>query len=386
MYNEYIQAIKDDIAGLTRLKDAVRYLSAEYENLRRLEESLSQNVQQQDAAYLALKSVEQMAMDILVEEGMDALVKTKEFDVPVFRRGFLQALRDPENIRFRVSQSGALIVRITMRSAGDLEDYAAAIDSTREDMRISIYGKRPLPPALASKMWKEKYYQPAREGTTVPIPKKKKSKTGRTRKGKERKDKTAEYIRQYWQTIESRAARFMGLAPYWRLINEGTQPLNSDRGGKPYPRIRATRFIERTIKRLKELYNQEFREANEKIRDLQETRRKVISASRYCEQRLAKLESILENRPKRVGRREAASRIVSDDELREFVEQELERQLGSRMSFADAERMNNLVYNILNNLEGPIKFELTQTGSPERVRVRYRELLNIVREFRSRRR
>ena len=102
--------------------------------------------------------------------------------------------------------------------AGDLDDYASAVESTRESMGV----KEGRDPEKASYIWKTRIY-----GKGI-----------------------------YYEIIKTRLAHSTSLAPFWSLLNDGSAnvSMSSDIGGTPYPSRGAHRFVNKAEEEIRKYF------------------------------------------------------------------------------------------------------------------------------------
>ena len=182
------------------------------------------------------------ASKILNEEILKAVKENVEYDHSYFI-GRLQSVAFNEKIFF-INNSWSrynMFVKIDFGSvAGNLEDYAHGVVEAREAFNVKDWHE------LSQHFWQEKLYDPARRG----IPVEKKRKRTRGGKGITPEVKTARQVGKYWSTMFKRMDASGKIAPFWELLDKGSQPMSSDRGGNPYPLAKRTDFIRRAEDRI----------------------------------------------------------------------------------------------------------------------------------------
>lgn len=161
---------------------------------------------------------------ILKEEILVAVGKNREYNYSIFLEAILKVAESPGLITTIIVGSGwnkRLHVDIGfLEAAGSLNDWAEGVIKTREELRV---GKGP-DAEKASKLWRTKYY-----------------------KGP-----------SYNKTLLMRIKHSGRAAAFWTLLDKGTVPLASDRGGTAYPHYyRPTNFISSTISRIKRFFRDE---------------------------------------------------------------------------------------------------------------------------------
>lgn len=318
---------------------------------------------QEDAVQVAGK----IGRQYLDEYGSEAIVASEEFDLPDFIRNFRKALQlAPIQI---LPMGYDCYVSIDMDSvAGTLEDYGQAVDKARQELgvgpkhgrgytSVDSEGKTGVknPVFVASKFWAEKYYKPEREGInfTHPNPK--------------RKINIEDYKAKYRKTIALRVKNFKGYAPYWKLIDQGNvlTKVSSDMGGIPYPIIRPTRFIQRTIDVIKREYTDQY---------INNLRLGELLSSSISE--LEKVIILIQKKIEELGN------------LEEILKTAIETRLGQKTEFVDPKQLSNLISKIISNQEVLEKEFLGNLppGSRRdpRIRIRTKALQKIVEAFRNR--
>jgi hypothetical protein len=349
MLSTFKREIQSEIDRLKNLKEIVEFLNAELAKLEKTKKLVEDRLDKLNPATEALAELKDVAKSFLLDEAMKAVRETKEFNLPIFRNRLKAAINDKRTITLYVIEN-RLQVKINLDvTAGTLEDYAKAILETRE----KIYSARRKTwltwvhdPFLASYMWEEKYYKPAREGTTI------------TPLTPNRKVDTAKYKEKYWKTIRMRVASFNSLAPFWRIIDEGTQPLQSDWGGYGYPNFGRTNFVRKSTDRMQSYFTLL---VTEKVNSIQH----FIALLDQIDQKITYIQSLFENLVK--------------GKTADLVRSTLEAHLKSKYPLADPLKREQLIQDLLNRV--PIsqeKVNLTQKGTGVRVRARVKELQAIV--------
>lgn len=180
------------------------------------------------------------AQRILIKHAKQALAKSEEFSQPFYADGLLEACSKPESISIgRASDS--VIVHINLDvTAGSLSLWASAVNSVRKKLIENRPKKALAPASIASKMFAEKYYGVDVRGGKVSR-KRKNKKTGETTTT----DITDRYKGKYIATIKMRLAEAGALAPWWRILDEGTAnvAMSSDRGGESFILTPKTDFV-----------------------------------------------------------------------------------------------------------------------------------------------
>lgn len=385
--NQYIQEIDYDLQFYAGTIETLVYLQRKEQQLIQIKERLDELIYDAQDDQIAVDNVRTMATRTLKNYALQAIRRTKEFNQPLWINRLMSAIDDPRTINIRYDSSTKNI-KITIdldRTAGTLDDYAQAVTRAREDLHIGPGRGVPMSPEMASYMWKEKYYGPAREGKEIPQPKRKE----RTSKRKERSDKkdrreydTEKYIQAYARTMRLRASYFQKPAPFWMLINYGTTPLASDWGGTEYPNIPPQNFVERALKDMRKTYTYTLDDQNERIKELRERKIPLEKALRYIRYYIKKVELEVEKIEKRRGSRHLSSETRSAG-TKEFTLQQVKQALGERFGYADSTKILDIVNAMSQGEEVPERVSLSKAGSGRSVRMRTKQLYKIVLEYRN---
>lgn len=191
----------------------------------------------------AYATIQTFAVGILRKHLDTALEINEEFNYPPFLEGLDEVINNP-NLYNIVPEFGTGKAKITLRMnevAGDLNEYAEAVEAARIIMQIGIMPtergsatrrQADAGGATASTFWRDKIYLPARGGGSDSI----------SREGT-KKDVSSRYADAYDVTIFNRIMSFTHPAPYWEIIDQGSIPFSDDVGGVPYPLNHRTNFV-----------------------------------------------------------------------------------------------------------------------------------------------
>jgi hypothetical protein len=342
-------------SSLIKLEYIQRKRMALEDKIYTLRESLAEqeiNVPEQ-ASYNAIFNIETegKAKDILTMKAMNACIESPEFDDSFFIDRLFRGITS-ETIRLQLIE-GQLLVTINLdETAGSLSSYAQAIRIVREQLRANI--KTPPPSReLASHFWKEKIYGPAREGKTVT-----RRVYDRKTKAYQTKDITAEQTQKYWDTMQARMAQAGGIAPFWEILDKGSQFFSSyeDSGGEGYPITEPTNFVDRSITEIQELFRTDRREYEDSMyRECDRFREQIEEGRRILEE----IDRMIEE-------------LESLDEAALLME-----KIGERIEYADREKIEALLSEIGSgrienfHLVGGSRVELTgPAGRAAGIRVR----------------
>jgi len=392
MFNQYVDDVKQQIKYYTNLRDILTYLYnqridfidiLEYckQQIKAIPNETSSNISTEFSSSKVGIELKELAIDILSDYARAAIKATKEFDLYEFESRLIQAIRNPQTITISSDPvTGKVSVKIDLnRTAGNLKEYVHAVDAARRQLEIGKYRANPLPAKLAAHMWKEKYYGPAREGKEIPQPKRKPPKDGRKPRSdkKEKRDyNTAQYVEKYFQTIRTRLANMRSLAPYWKILDQGTvASISNERTGYAYPSFGRTNFVENArreiLSKVQEYTNEKYSTSNTDIKELRQRIIKLEQAIKYIDEVIQKVEQ-----------RISISKQKTTYSAVEFAYNKIVQALDARFSFADKNRIIELANKLASGEEiSKTRVELTQRGSGRRVRQSIKRLQKIVREY-----
>ena len=197
--------------------------------------------------------------NILLGEMNKAITQTKEYDLPLFRKRLVTAIRAPGTIQITVEGEGKVRVSILpglRKNAGTLAEWLTAVKKTREELKIK-HKSKPAGGKAGSDMYEEKIYKPAREGGHV-----------ERDYGRYTKDITEKYNKAYYDTLRSRLNNVTSLAPWWEYLEYGTDHGPATAGGRAYPHYAGTHFVAKaTIQIIKSIKNAMFNLKRERNSD-----------------------------------------------------------------------------------------------------------------------
>jgi len=185
------------------------------------------------------------ASKILMKHIEKAVKTNKEYDHPFFLRRLKIVVNNPDLIYItKLSKDHFSKVEIRMNEvAGSLEEYAQGIIKAREHFKVRDFHMK------SDWFWEEKYYGQAREGRPLPETREK------HRKSWNLQDKREGLINRYWETMQHRMDSVGRVAPFWELLDQGSIPMSSDRGGTPYPKGERTSFVRNAIWEIEDWIN-----------------------------------------------------------------------------------------------------------------------------------
>lgn len=188
-----------------------------------------------------------LAKQTLFEDTLNALKKTQEFDIPLYRRPLFEAIENNDTYFIRSTGSGfnsILHLDINLdKTAGRLNMWGTAIKAVRAKLKVKIPSKfttkkkREASALQASRAWAGIY-----------------NKRGAGSK--------------YDETIKARLSAAAKIAPFWELLDKGAVPLSSDRGGYPTPTNKPLNFVDKAEKKVDEQLKITFAAEREKYYQL----------------------------------------------------------------------------------------------------------------------
>jgi len=288
---------------------------------------------------------------ILINKARNALLVSEEFDNAVYRLPLMEVLRDPDAFVIEPSINGwASRLKIENNLdelAGTLEEWAKAVEYVRE-----THDWNKAEPNKASEAW-AKWYR------------------GRGA--------------SYWQVAiaERLQASSEGgaIAPFWELLDKGSVPLASDKGGFPTPRGTATHFIDDTITEIRRQFNNKLSLAH---RDFE----MFMSKAKNSHEMLVRLSKDIDNMIAIIV--DILYGGIVEVPAKDPVEAALEKvsaRYGDIMEFADINKVKRIlqdlllvgeVYSFPVTVEGRV--EVTRSGSGRRARFSVSTLYQILGE------
>ena len=212
-------SLRDAVIAEAKVKEAMVVVKKAVESTK---------PQDSDMAYEdALRLTLEQAPSIYAERVADAVKKADEYAYdqflsPLLDVGFEKELY--EIIPTGVGWNRTILVRLKMNEiAGDINDYAKAVEATRDSLNV----KEGRDPELASKIWRTKIYKGPR----------------------------------YFTTIKSRLSNTSKPAPFWSLLNDGSKnvSMSSDIEGTAYPSKGGHHFVTQTESKIKKFFTKTFR-------------------------------------------------------------------------------------------------------------------------------
>lgn len=164
------------------------------------------------------------AVDILQGQILVAIRDNYEYDWPDFRRALFLATEDKDTYKIYELGGTGWSTRLTFTinldaTAGRLEAWARGVKLTRKDLGTKV-------PRKGSKKRETTALQASRAWAGIFGARNAASKS------------------KYSSTIKSRLSYSGRIAPFWQLLDKGTIPMPSDRGGYPTPKGKPTNFVQ----------------------------------------------------------------------------------------------------------------------------------------------
>ena len=257
--SKIIDDFNRDIAKIKTLKQKIAYVSKKFEEITKKQMRLQDQVDKaertptgQGIFQAALEKTIKRAPEILWDQIKNAATKNIEFNHEVFLKRLQIVKNDPNLINIVQLKNGHIKVIFNFdQVAGSLADYGRAISKVRRQLNEEV-----SPKDMRDWFWKEKFYAPAREGSSVLRRRAVKGSNRGLGRGRYRARKTSgdpkyekynvtgEQIRKYWDTISKRLDATGKIAPFWQILDQGNMSIpGTERGtGTGYPVNHKTDF------------------------------------------------------------------------------------------------------------------------------------------------
>ncbi len=372
MYEDLISRIQQDISEFTTLERALVYLEKRFNQFTKLLTTTDAAIKELDTQRDTNVSeiVLADAFAILEKYALAAIRDTVEFNIGEYRLALINAVRDKRTIKI-LADPDKVRVRINLDlTAGNLNDYADGIKRARNILKVGFKKPNPMEASLASYMWMEKYYRPAREGTDIPQPKRDGDKGIDKRTGKDKKPRVynkTKYINAYKRTMKTRLSSFKKPAPFWRIINDGTPgTLESGNEGTPYPIVKPSRFVEKAKRRIEERLSTQFKKSSDSEAELRRKRQAIQKTLAFIEGEITRITAELGDPKTR----------------KQFAIKKIYERLGQNFSNADMKKLLGVAEELASGGYDPTRrAELTRRGAAKRIRPRMAELVRMVSQF-----
>lgn len=202
-------------------------------------------------AVQAWEATKNPAQQILLEELVSAINKSREYSIPEYAEQLIAVFSNPMIMELVNPTLDMISLRPSIDTvAGSVDDLWRGILLAKGTLGI---GSK-LSPQQASDFWRDRIYKPAREGTGGGPSFAKKSLEWTTNYG----------MIGYFNTLAARMAEWGNLAPYWIFLNEGN---HGGGGGIPYPMSGPTRFVEKAERRIGLLFKKNIFEMTNSVVD-----------------------------------------------------------------------------------------------------------------------
>lgn len=209
------------------------------------------------------KEAIKLAKNTLFDATINALKKTQEFDIPLYRKPLFEAIENSDTYLYRPSGAGFnSILRVDInlnRTAGRLDIWGTAIKRTRQQLHVDIpskysrKAKREKAALQASRAWSRIY---GSRGTSANS--------------------------TYMETIRMRMNNAAKKGAFWELLDKGAVSISSDRGGYPTPSNKSLNFVDKSEKQVNELLKDSFAKEREKYQNLIQSYKGALDGARQA--------------------------------------------------------------------------------------------------------
>jgi hypothetical protein len=349
IFDEIKDFAKKEIVTADDAVQGILFLSKKQEQLYKMYSEALKTFETYDPVKRAVELVDQKAQDLLFINGMEAIEKAEEFDVPAYRGGWINAITNPESLLLFTVGENLKIINNFDSTAGTIGEYAKAVDIVRgyigdpKDGDAGVGSENPDyeevsdPAFWQSWFWAEKFYNPARNGQIGPLVD---------------PDKVSEYVRSYWETMDARASHFTHDAPYWSLVEDGLTAMVQGKG-TAYPATQPTKFIQKTIEAVQEFYRNS-------LNSCKAYKTKLESSIKELESAYATVTELL-NRKTNV-------------DLVEYGKKKVQVILEKKYPTAENNKFSQLVQDIIDGKDLPERVSLGKTPEGKRLRPRLTQL------------
>jgi len=214
----------------------------------------------------AANLVDEVGLGILLKHVRKALYTSGEFNYAAFVNQMVGActLKYPEMVDVvHDTENNKIITSVDFSPLGDIELYAAAVETVREQLQSDKEMQVVADPGMRSHFWKEKIYGAGREGRMVL-----RRKYNRQTKEYEMIDVTDSFTEKYDSTIAARLNLFNNdEAPFWPLLEYGHSAYGAGGGGTAYPKLRGQHFISKIGKEIDDVFKSVYYDLRGKLRE-----------------------------------------------------------------------------------------------------------------------
>lgn len=348
--------------SLDRISNLLDKLDAELDKAYRSMDTLESPEYAERVAREARTIMLDSAPDAFAETIYEAVRDAKEFNFSVLIDRLMDIAYMPNAIQITTTGSGwstYVDVKLDLnRVAGTLSDWARGVVAARE----ALLGARPrkYDPIRASAYWKEKVYE-SRDSNS-----------------------------SYRKTIDLRLAYAGTPAPYWQLLDQGTTPLDSDRGGIAWPVTKPTKFVDKTKRYLVNVFNKTLeyshRDAERAISELRSQIRTGLQYWREINELYNRMTGDAgfdyvppDGSPPQGG---GVGGGDGQDHVMDYsFMSDVDAALGHYEGTVDYFKVADIIRKLNNNLPVPVtaegRIEITAPGSKTRVRPRLEVLLRL---------
>lgn len=243
--------MKEDLSQYEEmLERADKSLDTASTNLTLLKKVLAQirddNVIIKDAFLKVVEKAIPKLNEYFMEQVVAGAMRSGEYAYGPYLQQLVKAAKNV-TITPSLDKTNRFIIKVDTSKFGHIDEWATAVKATRRQLEAESNSKfknkkaRKFNIDLASHMWKEKIYRPAREGSTY-------SKRIYDRKTRSYSEATLGDTGKYDRTIELRLANLpdSSHAPFWYLLEHGNTNVKTlSAGGTPYPVVQPQRIVEK---------------------------------------------------------------------------------------------------------------------------------------------
>ena len=364
-FGVYILEIQRDLEVLGISKAAISYLDKEEHRFLNMQDSYYSEMNQinveEDSLYWA-KTVGKFDLERAME---DAIANSEEFNVEPFKSRFVNISKDPNVMQITLS-GGTIHVQFFMdKVAGTLKDWISAINKANSDRtNLNRTGKETgkgvgkfrkssnnksmvMPSYLANKMWAEKYYGPARQGTSPP---------GRWAKN------TPRYVADYNETIRLRILAMSGIAPFWSIIEDGNKVFGGS--GPIFPETKPQHFLQEARNRIEQSFESHRYALRARINEFWKQLDRVTGAIEFIQQTRREIQTKLDEEEWITME---SRRSVKIQEYEQYTENVLKQRLGEKFSYVDEKKLVQLADDVYAGMAVPKRKTIGRnpaTGNP----------------------
>ena len=295
MYEKFFEINLDELQGdIERTTKLIEEIKKSIEDSKGYEKGFRETLEDPNllpgSTWIeVLSSLEEQELnDILFLKASQAAAESIEYDHPIYRTGLAEACFSEKVLKvFREGTTLNIVIDMDT-AAGTLEEYAMAVDSARgyrpttgrkrrkeageEEPRGSQEETEAAGYDLSSRFWYKIYLawlgERVYEFETVP-------EMGFDEEGNEvisfrrtEVDVTDKYLGKYEQILNERRAYFENPAPWWKLLDKGNIKTDfPSKGGRAFPRVKATNFVEEAEKEIRRILTEKFKTKYDEVKE-----------------------------------------------------------------------------------------------------------------------